>query len=169
MSSRARRTVRPAFGVTLLELVLVIVVIGVLAGAGASLVADSLRSGRLVRDTAARTMEARIGLDRIARELRSATGFTTITATQLVFNQSAASGLILAHSALDQCVQFTSGGVAPRCLARNVSSVQFQYFKLDGTTATLANDVRFVSVQLAVQQPSGATVSFTSRAAMRGM
>ena len=87
-------------GFTLVELVIAIVLLGILAAVGSSMLSDSFTTTRWVNDSHASKAQARYVMERIAREIREIkylsdgkycleqiSGIDTMTATRFVFDK----------------------------------------------------------------------------------
>lgn len=90
---------RHSGGFTLVELIISIVLIGILAAVGSSMIVDSFSTSRMVNADTASAGQARYAMERLAREIRevkyyqasnSTTGnycISTMTETQMVFTK----------------------------------------------------------------------------------
>lgn len=84
------KTRRKAAGVTLLELVLVIVLIGILGSAAAPAVVASFKAQAKIKDNGAMLDKTRYALERLAFEIRevSVGSITIMTGTKLAFSRT---------------------------------------------------------------------------------
>lgn len=174
-------------GFTLVEVIITVVVMGLLAVAGTSIVSSTFTTARVVDSGQAVQNDARYAVERLARELREvkfvdkATGYAissalTAGSSGITFNKVDASGT-------DVTVTVTrSGGLvnlaysAPAgsaALATQVTAFSLDYLKLDPATgATSATtspvDVRFIVISLTVADAtSGQSVTERVRVALR--
>ena len=177
---------RHGSGFTLVELVISIVLIGILAAVGSSMIADSFTTTRIINAETTSTAQARYALERLAREIReikydSSGGnycITTKTATNLVFYKtSGAYNSTCATNAVtvtinDSGANLTLGYSSPAAtstLNNQVSSFTLAYLQSDGITAATSNsNIRFVVITLTVTDAtSGKSVAQRTRVALR--
>jgi len=100
-ASRCNFQSRRSGGFTLVEVIISIVLIGMVAAVGTSMLKDPFDTARMVNANNASAGQARYALERLAREIRevkfdSSTGayaITTMTAPKMVFTKTDASGI----------------------------------------------------------------------------
>ena len=173
-------------GFTLVELVMSIVLIGILAAVGASMISDSFRTTRIVNADNASQARARYALERMAREIREvkytstgpSIGYCLITnnwtASRLNFNKRLDNDINT-----DSCTTGTSpvdiryispsvtlGGVS---LTTDVDAASFVYYMSNGTTTTNdPSNIKFVEITLTVKDAtSGKSINQVTRVALR--
>ena len=165
-------------GFTLIELIISIVLIGLLAAVGSSMIVDSFSTTRMVNAGTASAAQARYALERLAREIRevqyvSATTsytITTMTASKLVFvNGTTPTNTITINSGAGNLTLQYSSPLATSTLSGQVTSFSLTYFQNDGTTTATSNsDIRFVVITLTVTDPtSGQSTAQRTRVALR--
>ena len=150
--------VRPAHGVlhargfTLIEVVITLVIAGVLATIGATLMSSGFRSYFLGRELSRDSAQGTLALERMTRDLRavrSAADLTTIGASTLTFVDVDGNTISYALSA-GSLTRSQNGGTA-QALAANVSSLAFTYLQNDGqTTAASAAAVWYIAAAVTV-------------------
>lgn len=188
----ARMAPRQA-GFTLVELVISIVLLGLLAAVGASMLKDTFATAQMVNADNASAGSARYAMERLARELReikyvgtSSAGsycITTMTATQMVFRKhvsgsedyaSCGTGDIAVTvnwASPNLTLQYSSPALTS-ALSNKATGFVLTFLPLnaDGTTtgtATNAN-IRFVGIDLTVNDPaSGQPTRQRVRVALR--
>jgi prepilin-type N-terminal cleavage/methylation domain-containing protein len=155
-------------GVTLIEMVLSIVLIGVIGIVASNLFLYSTRSvltGNNVREA---TQVNRLAMDRMIREIRNVannTSVTTATATTFAFTDTGG-------NAVDFTLVGTTLNRAGTALASNVSGLTFTYLDNTGGTialspgepkvSPLATDIWWVQIDMTVGTGTD-TVQFRSR------
>jgi prepilin-type N-terminal cleavage/methylation domain-containing protein len=187
-SLRGNPTIRRSSGFTLVELIISIVLIGILAAVGSSMIADSFTTTRMVNAENASEGQARYALERLAREIREvkyvssgATGnycITTMTATNLVFTKTVSGTPSAVCGTADTTVNInysspnlTLGGAFLTTQVDTTAAIpfRFNYYQSDGTTtATNTLDIKFIQITLTVKDPtSGQSISQRTRVALR--
>jgi prepilin-type N-terminal cleavage/methylation domain-containing protein len=182
-------------GFTLIELVISIVLLGILAAVGSSMIVDSFTTSRMVNAEIASESQARYALERLAREIReikyasSSTTPTTScsdgttdkyciatnTTTKLIFTNGAGvtvtiDTLIINFNSSNMNLRLTySTDNVIQTLCTNVSLFTLAYYMKDGvTTASVTSDVRFVGITLTrTDLTSGQGISQRIRVALR--
>ena len=138
---------RHAAGFTLVEVILALVLVGIVAVMTGLLMQQGVLTYLAQENEANLAGQGRLGIERIAREVRSirsntASDLPTMTAGTLSFVDLG--GNAITYSA--------SGGTATRngvvLTSATTSTLGFSYFKQDGTTATSAAQVWVIQVDL---------------------
>ena len=147
---------RHARGFTLLEVIITLVIAGVLATIGATLMSSGFRSYFLGRELA---QDGTLALERMTRDLRtarSAADLTTIGASTITFVDVDGNTISYALSA-GSVTRSQNGGTA-QPLAANVSSLAFTYLQNDGqTTAASAATVWYIAAAVTVASQNAST------------
>ena len=150
---------RHARGFTLLEVIITLVIAGVLATIGATLMSSGFRSYFLGRELAQDAAQGTLALERMARDLRtarSAADLTTIGASTITFVDVDGNTISYALSA-GSVTRSQNGGTA-QPLAANVSSLAFTYLQNDGqTTAASAATVWYIAAAVTVASQNAST------------
>jgi prepilin-type N-terminal cleavage/methylation domain-containing protein len=175
-------------GFTVMELVITVVIMGILALVGTSMISDTFTTARVVNAGQASANDARYAVERVAREIREVSFVSTAagyditstlapSATSMTFNRSINNATVtvtISRSGSDLTLGYSSpAAVSP--LATQVSNFTLDFLKLDKTTGvvsatTLAADVRFVVVSLTVTDAtSGQAITERTRVALRNM
>jgi prepilin-type N-terminal cleavage/methylation domain-containing protein len=143
---------RHARGFTLIEVIITLVIAGVLATIGATLMSSGFRSYFLGRELAQDAAQGTLALERMTRDLRavrSAADLTTIGASTITFVDVDGNTIGYALSA-GSVTRSQNGGTA-QPLAANVSSLAFTYLQNDGqTTAASSATVWYIVVAVTV-------------------
>jgi len=168
-SARIRRQ-----GWTLIEVVTVLVVVGVIAAVGARMMSGMFLSYFTPRDITNSDAQARVGFERMTRELRqirsaTATDLDVASTAQVRFNDTDGNGVCFYRDAATSRLMRSADGPATACgstgpqpLSDFVSNLFFRYYTNDGTTTTAAPaSVYYVTVHVDVQDNN---VSDTLRA-----
>ena len=141
-----------ARGFTLIEVIITLVIAGVLATIGATLLSSGFRSYFLGRELAQDAAQGTLALERMTRDLRavrSAADLTTIGASTISFVDVDGNTITYALSA-GSVTRSQNGGTA-QPLAANVSSLAFTYLQNDGqTTAASSATVWYIVVAVTV-------------------
>ncbi len=189
-SLRNTPTRRHSSGFTLVELIISIVLIGMLAAVGSSMIADSFTTTRMVNAGTASAGQARYALERLAREIREVkyassqttpcsgtitdqyciTTPSTLPATLTILPSGTPPSLIFINSA-DATVTITATGTTLTLngsnLCNNVTSLVLSFSAIDGSTPT-PSTIRFVVITLTVTDPaSGQSTAQRTRVALR--
>jgi len=142
--------IRNKRGFTLIELIMVIVLVGIIAGVIAPFMGNAFTYWALVRNEREAIATARMALARMTREIRhieEVTSIDTFTATQFEFDR------VKPDQTMDDVDFELSGDTILRNsqeLADNVSSLAFAYLDADGNTTATQADIRMVQITLTV-------------------
>jgi prepilin-type N-terminal cleavage/methylation domain-containing protein len=162
-------------GLTLIEMIITIVVLGALGALGASMFVDAFRASSMVNSGQATADQARYAVERMGRELREvkyangyqltsgvASGVNTVT-----FVNGSNVTVTIARSGAQLNLAYSSPAVSAT-LANNVTNFQLDFKQLDNSAATSTSDVRFVVITLTVRDAeNGLVVSQQTRVALR--
>ena len=160
------RAARHAHGFTLLEMVLVIILVGIVFGFGSVLLGKVFSSYSLKQDISDADWQAKVALERVARELRAV---RSATAADLAF-PSASEIRFVDSDGNNVCFYLNAGQLARaentpvqpcgttnrRAVADNISDLRFRYW--DNTGAEImppappasVTTVYYITVQLSV-------------------
>jgi len=133
-------------GVTLVELVIVMVILGILAAIGSGILLESADIFVLAKARRDVLAEGRYAIERISREIREeiedpAADITSFTATNFTFTDPDSNSISF----------FQSGSTLLRnsdLLASSIDSLSFSYLEADGTTAAAAADIWRIGISL---------------------
>ena len=171
-------------GFTLVELIISIVLLGILATVGSSMIVDSFTTTRIVNADNASVGQARYALERLAREIREikyvgsgTTGNYSITtpsplnpSSTLVFTKSV-SGADVTVTITRSGANLTLGYSSPALtstLSNLVSSFTLTFLPVSGTTTPDTRTIRFVVIELSVTDPpTGQSILQRTRVALR--
>lgn len=172
---------RPSSGFTLVELIISIVLLGILATVGSSMIVDSLTTTRMVNATNASATQARYALERLEREIREikytkvgASGnysISTMIANKLVFIRTiSGADVTVTIDNLTNPTLLTLSYSSPQVtstLSTN-SNIALAYYDIGGNATVSTSAIRFVAITLTVTDPtSGQSISQRSRVALR--
>lgn len=148
-----RFTLLRQFGFTLVELIVVIVVLGIVASMGAVVVRDGLLGYLRGREITSADWQARLALERIARELRdvapSSAGVGNIAAASCGSTGFAFSDVNAAPISYTQSANMLLRNGQP--LADSVSGLRFYCLQSDGQTyTTTPAAVYYVTVSMVI-------------------
>ncbi len=137
-------------GVTLIELVITIVLVGIIASVGALLLQQGVRAYINEDARADLTNQGRVAIERMAREIREIRSRTSLD----IPGCCSATALSFYDVAGDRIDYDVSGSTLRRNLTPLASSdavaLGFVYFKSDGTPAAAAAEVWVIQVDLTV-------------------
>lgn len=180
-------------GFTLLELVITIVLLGLLASVGTSMLSDSFSTTYMVNASQSSQAQARYAMERLVREIREIK-YNSITSqycidtigwagsSVLTFKKMTITGI--ANLTPTDCstevtqvsiVGGTSLSLGGSTLLANVTSNPsnvplLTYYKADGSAATDAGNLSVIYITLTVTNPiSGNKITLVSRVALRNI
>lgn len=155
-------------GFTLIELIIAIILIGLLAAVGTTMISDSFDTTRMVDSSQSFAARVRYTMERLEREIREGKTITAKSTSGMTFTKGNGTSVTIASS---------SGGITidgALLIDASPALPLFTYWKNDSTTAADAvdhSDVRFVEINLTVRDDpvngSGQTISQRSRIALR--
>ncbi len=151
----------PQRGFTLIEMVMVIIVLSVLTGLGANLLASGFRAYFMGQDLSEGNWHGRVAMERMTRELREARApadLTIVPATEITFIRSDNVAVRYCLAGVGTCpagpanTLMRISGPLQDPLADNISALDFTYLQGDGVNAPIAPpaDVRYVTVAVTV-------------------
>ena len=142
-------------GFTLIEVVITLIIIGVLATIGATLMSRGFLSYFVGREIARDDAQGRLALERMARELRTVRGTADLNigvANQITITDFDQNVIVYRRNAgTSQLERSQDGGATFQPLADNVSTLTISYLQNDGTTAAaVAANVYYITVLLTI-------------------
>jgi prepilin-type N-terminal cleavage/methylation domain-containing protein len=140
---------RQTNGFTLLELVVVIMIIGVIAGIGTKILSSGFTGFFDNKNLAEANWQALVSLERLQRDLRairSPADITTATATSLVFNNT--SGNQITYTLSGSTLTRQTNSNSAQVLADGVGSLAFSYYDNNGQTTATLNLIRQITIAL---------------------
>lgn len=165
MAARAR-------GFTLIELIMAVVLVGLLAAVGTTMIGDSFDTTYMVNANQASVGRARYALERLEREIREANGVTASSASSFTFTKLNLDGTTSAP------MTATSGGgdltldgvllIDNDVVANAGGAAVFSYYDKDGNATADNLSIHFVQVYLTVRDAtSGQSLAQRTRIALR--
>jgi prepilin-type N-terminal cleavage/methylation domain-containing protein len=157
---------RHGCGFTLIEMVAVIVVAGIIFSFGSVLLGNVFSGYSLKRDAADADWQAKVALERMARELRAVRSATAAdldiaSATQIRFVDTDGNGVCFYRNAAANRIMRSADGPATACgttnpqvLADSVAVLAFTYWDNAGATTSAVTDVYYIAVALNVAEGS---------------
>ena len=165
---------RPERGWTLIEVVVVLIILAIVVAVGGRMMTNMLRSYFAARDITSSDAQARVGFERMTRDLRqirsaTATDLDVASGVQVRFIDSDGNGVCFYRDAATNRLMRSEDGPATACgatrpqpLSDFVTGLNFVYYLNDGRTATtVPTSVYYVTVHVDVQDNN---VSDTLRA-----
>lgn len=168
-------------GVTLVELIITMVLMGLLATVGATMISDTFQTTRLVNAGQASADQARYAMERLSRELRevkyvsagssyAVSSSLTPAATNMVFTRvinGADVTVTINKSGTNLTLGYSSPAVSS-VLASQVSEFALDFLQLDNSAASSGANLRFVVITLTVTDSvSGQAIRQQTRVALR--
>jgi len=143
-------------GFTLIEAVITMIVVGVLATIGATVMSGGFRNYFLGREIAQDDAQGRLALERMARELRTVRSTADLNigvANQITITDFDQNVIVYRRNAgTSQLERSRDNGVTFQPLADNVSALTISYLQNDGVNAAVvAAAVYYITVQLTVK------------------
>jgi prepilin-type N-terminal cleavage/methylation domain-containing protein len=175
MQLRARRhRVRRGAGFTLIELIMVIVLVGILAGATVPLLVNSFRAYEANQSNLVTLTKLRYATERMAREIRDMQytgGAYTIVmgASTLQFTKIDATVVTITAAPPLATLQYSTPAMSATLTDQvAVNGLQFEYFDINNSSVgvTPAN-VAYVDVNLTLTDPNSGAAQQRTRIAMR--
>jgi prepilin-type N-terminal cleavage/methylation domain-containing protein len=142
-----RRHFRHEAGVTLIELVITIVIVGIIAGITGILLLSGVREYTAQDARASITSQGRLGIERMTRDIRmirsrTATDIPTMTASTLSFVDISGNAVVYTSGA----GAVTRNGVA--LASSGSATLTFSYVQQNGTAAATAAQVWVIQMDL---------------------
>lgn len=166
---RKRDSVAPgaAAGFTLIELIAVIVILGVVAGLGSSLLVEIVDAWALYKDQRELAESATMSMDRMVREIRRAVSISSADDSDLQFMVIGGDSISfdLSGTTLRRTLNGTANG-----LAANVDSLTFTYYDISDlplpTPVATPSDIRRIAAALTLSS-GGARLETSSQVSPR--
>ena len=166
---------RQALGFTLIEIVMVMVIVGVLAGLAAPIFSQGLTAARLTTENLHTLAKLRYATERLAREIRQINynagsyDVTTMSATSLVFGKDdrVNTTVSLVKSGSDITLGYSAPPVTG-ILTDEVKGFALTYYDSGGIVTANSRNLAYVEINLALQNPvTGASFTQRTRIALR--
>jgi prepilin-type N-terminal cleavage/methylation domain-containing protein len=164
-------------GVTLLEMVLVIILLGVLSVIGLNMISDSYTTTRILNNGNANTSIARYAMERMSREMRQVAMdtntklimVTSASATQMSFTKSepTLNALVTVRLSGQSLMLSYPTPSTESVLAEHVTEFSLQYFDAGMGASPSMDQIRFVQINLKIAAPDAAPVELHSLVALR--
>lgn len=142
-------------GFTLIELVLTITIVGIISSVSAKVLLTGIDTYALTSNRKDALQHARVGMDRMVAELTSLRQgmITGKTDTRVSFIDSDNLATNFQRTTVNSTLELYR---RDDFLAGQVALLDFDYYKLDGTTATWPWEVRRINIELTIQALGGA-------------
>ena len=160
--STAHRAGRHDHGFTLIEMVLVIILVGIIFSMGSVMLGKVFSSYSMKQDIADADWQAKVALERIARELRAvrtptAADLDVASGAQVRFIDADGNGVCFYRNAGANRIMRSSDGPATACgttgpqtLADNATALAFTYWTSDGAATAVTASVYYMTVDMTV-------------------
>lgn len=158
---------RRSGGFTLVELIATIVVMGIMAAVGSSVISDTFTTVNIINRNQVVSSEARYAMERIAREIRemqysgSAYVISSMTATNMVFTKGDGAIVTLNNSGANLTIAYSTLSGVTATLSNKVDTSGFAltYRDVNNNVTASASNLRYVQIQLTLKD---ATTGFSS-------
>lgn len=164
-------------GVTLLEMVLAIILVGILSVISLNMISDSYSTTRMLNNSNANTSAARYAMERISREIRQVAFdtntklvmITSASPTQISFTKSEPTLNALVTIRLNgQSLMLSYPSPSTESiLAEHVTDFSLQYFDAGMGPSPSMSQIRFVQINLKIVDPNAQTVELHSLVSLR--
>ena len=168
------RAPRRHSGFTFIELIIVMVLLGILAAAGSTLIRDAMLAGRFSMLNHSSGSQARYAMERVVREIREmkygTLGYeiTTMQAANLSFTKKDGTVVSITSAAPNLNMQYNPGATAVLTNQLNTNGIAFAYYDIVGAPTTDKQEVRFIQVTLTLRNTvTGTTDTQRSRVFLR--
>jgi prepilin-type N-terminal cleavage/methylation domain-containing protein len=151
-------------GFTLVEFIVVIILAGIIFGFGSTLIGKLFSSYAVKQDVTDADWQAKVALERMARELRMARSATAAdldiaSLTQIRLVDTDGNGVCFYRNAAANRLMRSADGPATACgttspqvLADNVSALGFSYWDNTGATTATVTSVYYITVSVTVTE-----------------
>lgn len=149
-------------GFTLVELIVVLILAGIIFGFGSVLIGKVFSSYAVKQDVSDADWQAKVALERMARELRmtrsaTATDLDIASALQIRFIDIEGNGVCFYRDAATSRLMRSADGpttacgtTSPQVLADNISALGFSYWNNTGATTATVTSVYYITVSVSV-------------------
>lgn len=154
------RSSRRASGFTLIEMVVTMVILGIIASIGVSMMGGSYRAYVDSRNLTETDWQGRLAVERMTRELRAVGSPATLViapAFEITFTDTGGTVIRYCLATINGCPGATAGDLMRnnQPLASGVSGLQFTYLQNDGITLAIdPANVSYITVRFTVTQGS---------------
>jgi prepilin-type N-terminal cleavage/methylation domain-containing protein len=148
---KIRHSLKKQIGFTLIELIIVIMILGIIAGIGSKILSQAFLGYFDNKYLVESDWQARLALERMQRDIRairSTADISTATATQLAFIDTNSDTITYSLSSAKLYRQTNSN--TAQVLADGIQSITFSYFDKNGTTTAVAANIRYITISLNV-------------------
>jgi len=159
-------------GFTLVEMVMAIVLLGVLAAVGSTMIADTANTTRITNSSLTSLSQARYAVERMAREIRevqNVSGTYTIptrTLTNMVFTKN--DGVVVNINNSGVNLTLGSSTLTNQVDTAATPPFELRYLNITGGPSADNIDIRFVEITLNVKNPdTGVASTQRTRVALR--
>jgi prepilin-type N-terminal cleavage/methylation domain-containing protein len=153
-------------GFTLIEIIIVIVILGILSTVAAMIILEGAKSYSIEDSRSNAHYQARLAMERMAREIRlirsqTAADITTMGANTIRYSDifGAQMGFRLTGTTIER-TQDNAATWQP--LATGVTALTFTYFQQDGSTVATATTLWYVVIDI-TEQPGTEMLSMSTR------
>ena len=166
---RSDRPTHGQAGFTLIELVITIVLVGIIAGTAGMLLIKGTQAYIEEDQRAAATSQGRLGLERMAREIRSIPQAGAIVgpianpSSSLAFSDLTGLAITYARNGATGTLDRTEGAGLPVILADGVTTLEFRHYDKAGALTTRPANIWQIQIDLTVIK-GGETQVFRMRA-----
>lgn len=159
-------------GFTLVEIVISIVLLGILAAVGSTMISDSATVANVTNLNQTSLSQSRYAVERLAREIRevrlvsNAYDISTRTSNSMTFTKSDGVVVAITLSSANLSLGYPPGSSS--FLTNEATVFSLSYLAVDGTPSLNNTDIRFVQIALTTKNlATGVTSTQRTRVALR--
>lgn len=132
-------------GVSLIEMVIVILIIGIMAGVVGPLLLNATRSANLASDLSTLNTQGQYTMSRISEDIRNTASIQSAAANSLSLTTLAGDSIAYSLDNNNYLIRNIDGTAGK--LSANASALNFSYYDANGAVTSTIENVRYIRVQ----------------------